>query len=104
MLVDARLNRTRRTGHWLEVDLLGPRGNAQSIGANVKVRTDAGREFGWVGQSDDSRYSSAHYRIYLGLGEERRVRKLVARWPDGSRVVRTDLRADRLLRIPHPER
>ena len=103
-LVDMRLNTTRRTGHWLEVDLLGPPGNAQSTGANVMVRTDAGREYGWVGQSDDSRYSSGHYRIYFGLGAEKRIRKLVARWSDGQRVTRTDLRANRLLRIPHPDR
>jgi ASPIC/UnbV protein/VCBS repeat protein len=99
-VVDLRLNVKRRTGHWLEVDLLGPRGNRQSIGANLKVRTEAGWQYAWVGESEDSRYSSGHYRIYLGLGDERRIRKLVARWPDGSKAVRRDLRVDRLLRIP----
>lgn len=103
-VVDLRRNMTRRTGHWLELDLLGPPGNAQSIGARVKVRTDSGTEYGWVGQSEDSLHSSGHYRIYLGLGDERRIDKLVARWPDGSEVRRTDFRADRLLRISAPGR
>lgn len=103
-VIDLRRNTSGRTGHWLEVDLLGPIGNAQSIGASVKVRTDDGWQYGWVGQSEDSRYSSGHYRIYLGLGEQERVRKLVARWPDGSKAVRRDVRADRLLRIPAPGR
>lgn len=103
-LVDLRRNTTERTGHWLEIDLLGPPGNPQSIGARVTVRTASGRRFGWVGESEGSRYSSGHYRIYLGLGDERRVRKVVARWPDGSRARRTDLRADRLLRVAAPSR
>lgn len=103
-VVDMRRNTTRRTGSWLQVDLLGPRGNPQSIGARVKVRTDDGNRFGWVGTADDSRHSSGHYRIYVGLGDARRIRKVVARWPDGSKAKRTDLRADRLLRIPAPNR
>lgn len=103
-VVDLRRNTTKRTGHWLEVDLLGPRGNPQSIGARVMVRTRSGRRFGWVGESEGSRHSSGHYRIYLGLGDVRRVRKVVARWPDGTRAQRTDLRADRLLRIAAPGR
>lgn len=103
-VVDMRLNSTKRTGHWLQVDLLGPRGNPQSIGANVKVRTDSGTRYGWVGAAEDSRYSSGHYRIYMGLGEDRKIRKLVARWPDGGKVTKTNLRADRLLRIPSPGR
>ena len=103
-VLDLRRNTIRRSGHWLEVDLLGPVGNAQSIGATVKVRTDAGREYGWVGQADDSRHGSAHYRIYLGLGEERRVRKLVVRWPDGGKLKRKNFRADRLLRLAAPNR
>lgn len=101
-VVDLRRNRTRRTGHWLELDLLGPPGNRQSVGARVKVRTDAGTEYGWVGQSEDSRHSSGHYRIYLGLGDALRIRKLVARWPGGAEARRTDFRGDRLLRISAP--
>lgn len=102
-LIDLRRNTTKRSGHWLEIDLLGPRGNPQSIGARVTVRTRSGRRFGWVGESEGSRYSSGHYRIYIGLGDERRIRKVVARWPDGSRARRTDLRGDRLLRIAAPQ-
>ncbi len=103
-VVDLRRNRTKRTGHWLELDLLGPPGNRQSIGAWAKVRTDAGTEYGWVGQNEDSRHSSGHYRIYFGLGDERRIRKLVAHWPDGHRARRSDFRADRLLRVSAPDR
>ena len=103
-VIDLRRNTTRRSGHWLEVDLLGPAGNAQSMGGTVKVRTADGWSYGWVGQSEDSRYSSGHYRVYFGLGERSRIRKLVARWPDGGKVVRRDLRADRVMRITAPGR
>ncbi len=103
-VVDFRRNTTKRPGHWLQVDLLGPRGNPQAIGGNIKVRTDSGTRYGWVGASDDSRYSTGHYRIYLGLGEDRRIRKLVAKFPNGNKVVKRNVRADRLLRIASPDR
>lgn len=96
--VELRRNNVRG-GHWLELDLRGPDGNRQAIGASAKVRVGERRVHQWVGQNDDSRNSSGHYRLYFGLGDERRVDKLEITWPDGSRRVLRDLRADRLLRI-----
>ncbi|MBA2524151.1 MAG: CRTAC1 family protein [Solirubrobacterales bacterium] len=99
-LVDLRINHGR-SGHWLEVDLTGPAANAQAIGASVRVRTAAGWTYGWVGQSDDSRYSSGHYRLYFGLGKERRIEKLQVTWPDGSTRTLRGLRGDRIKRIAY---
>lgn len=90
-----------RSGHWLEVDLAGPYGNVQAIGAEVRVRTADGWLRQWVGQNDDSLYGSGHYRLYFGLGDQRRIRKLVIRWPRGERQTRRTIRADRLLRVPY---
>ena len=86
-------------GHWLELDLRGPAANAQAIGASAKARIGERWIHQWVGQNDDSRHSSGHYRLYFGLGKERRIDKLVVAWPDGTKRVLRDLRADRILRI-----
>ena len=96
--VELRRNRVRG-GHWLELDLRGPAANAQAIGASAKARIGERWIHQWVGQNDDSRHSSGHYRLYFGLGKERRIDKLVVTWPDGSKRVLRDLRADRILRI-----
>ncbi|MCB8971705.1 MAG: CRTAC1 family protein [Thermoleophilales bacterium] len=86
-------------GHWLEVDLRGPAGNAQAIGARLRIRCGGHRQFGFVGQSDDSRYSQGHYRLYFGLGSCTTVREATVRWPDGSRDSFGPLRVDRVIRL-----
>jgi hypothetical protein len=87
------------SGHWLELDLSGPAGNAQAIGSRVQVRCGGHRQFGFVGQSDDSRYSQGHYRLYFGLGSCSDVRRLTVRWADGTRTEYGPLHADRLLHL-----
>ena len=89
-------------GHWLEVDLQGSGGNLQAIGSRVAIRAGARTQYGWVGQSDDSRESQGHYRLYFGLGDDDRVRKLAIRWADGARSTLRDLAVDRLITIAHP--
>ncbi len=98
MTVELRDNPTRG-GHWLEVDLTGSPGNAEAIGATVRARVGDRWIQQWVGQNDDARFSSGHYRLYFGLGEERRVERLVVHWPDGTKLVRERVRGDRLLEI-----
>ena len=101
LTVELRRNTTRASGHWLQVDLQGPTGNAQAIGAEARVKVGERWIHQWVGQNDDARFSSGHNRLYFGLGESRRVRKLVVRWPDGTKLRREKVRGDRLLRIAY---
>lgn len=100
-VIDVRRNTTGRSGHWLAVDLEGPTGDAEAIGARIKVRTAHGSSYGWVGQSDDSRHSSGHYRVYFGLGRARRIRKVAITWPDGRRQLVGPMRSDRRLRVTY---
>jgi hypothetical protein len=69
-------------GHWLQLSLRGPAANRQAIGARVVVTTSRGRQAGWVGQSEGSRYSSGHYTLYFGLGPVRKVRTIRIWWPN----------------------
>jgi len=98
--VELRRNRTRG-GHWLELDLAGPQGNAQAIGARVRVDVGARSLYGWVGQNDDARLSTGHYRLYFGLGVKQGVKRIVVSWPDGTKRELGRTRGDRVLTIPY---
>lgn len=102
-IVDRRRNRVR-AGHWLEVDLAGPAGNREAIGASVRAQTARGSSWGWVGQSEDSRYSSGHYRLYFGLGRAKEIERLVVTWPDGRKQQVRTRRTDRVLRVAYSRR
>ena len=96
--VELRRNNVKG-GHWLELDLRGRGGNTNAIGASAVVKAGGERFVQWVGQNDDSRQSSGHYRLYYGLGEEKRLDKIVVTWPDGTKLRLGEMRADRLLRV-----
>jgi hypothetical protein len=86
-------------GNWLQLELEGPARNAQAIGARVVIVTEEGRQAGWVGQSEGSRFSSGHYELYFGLGRAETVRRVRVWWPDGSRSSIDDIAANRRLEI-----
>ena len=87
-----RLERTdRRTGNWLQVDLAGPAGNPQGVGARVRVVAAGRRQTAWVGEADGSRFSQGHYRVYFGLGVAQGVERVAVRWPGGGRTLLTDV-------------
>ncbi len=101
MRVDRRRN-LGPGGHWLEVDLYGIPGNFEGIGSRVAIRAGDRRQYGWVGESDDSRHSQGHYRLYFGLGKAESVEILQVRWADGARTTLEDVEADQVLTVEHP--
>lgn len=71
--------------HWLEIDLVGPPGNAQAIGASVVIETAPERRSAHVvGEADSAHFSQGHYRIYAGLGTASRVEAITVIWPGGK--------------------
>ena len=89
--------------HWLQVELDGPPGNRQGIGARVTLH-DGGRTWTQtVGASEGAYFSQGHYRLYFGLGERPRVERMVVRWSDGKLQELTDVAADRLARIVYDD-
>ena len=89
--------------HWLQVELRGPPGNPEAIGARVTLRA-AGRSYArQVGQFEGSRYSQGHYRLYFGLGQTDRAEVLEIHWPDGRRTRLDRPDVDRRLRVAHPQ-
>jgi hypothetical protein len=83
-------NRTKG-GNWLEVD------TTDALTARVRVRAAGRTQTGWVGESEGSRWSDGHHRVYFGLGR--------ARWAtvtliteQGRSTLRT--RTNRLIDVP----
>ncbi len=88
--------------HWLLVDLVGRVSNRDSIGAEVKVTTGAGRTlFGHVNPSVGF-MSSSDKRLHFGLEKETEIKSVEVRWPSGKTVTLTEVTADKILKIEEP--
>jgi len=85
--------------HWLQVKLIGPRGNPQGIGSQVSVITPNSQQVQEVGSTDGAFFSQGHYRLYFGLGSHDVADAVNIRWSDGCRQEIKDVIGDRLLVI-----
>ena len=87
---------------WLEVELVGPEGNRDGIGALVAAtigeRTSLRQihDLRTVGQGPPE--------AAFGLGEAEQVDRLVVHWPDGSRSTYDDVPGRRVVQVHHPSR
>jgi len=90
--------------HWLQVQLTGPPGNRQAIGARVTLQTANGKQLQQVGNADGSQYSQGHYRLYYGLGQHPGSLSLRVDWPDGKLTELAAPEVDRLLKISWREK
>jgi len=88
--------------HWLQVDLQGPAGNRQGIGAVISIETGAARQTRIVGAADGSFFSQGHYRSYFGLGDQPRATRVRVLWTDGVVQDLGPVEADRVLKVSRP--
>ncbi|ABA57259.1 Integrins alpha chain [Nitrosococcus oceani ATCC 19707] len=88
--------------HWLQLELAGPTGNRNAIGARVELLTDEGAQVREVGVSEGAHFSQGHYRLYFGLGKSPQAKEVTIYWPDGKLTTHSDLKADQLLKISYP--
>ncbi len=87
--------------HWLEVQLLGPKGNERAIGAQVTVVTPTGQQTMRVGWAEGSHYGLGHYRLYFGLGDAQQIDTLIVTWPDGAQQIHSQLPVDQILQLSY---
>jgi ASPIC and UnbV/FG-GAP-like repeat len=86
-----------KKNHWLQVKLVGPRGNRPAIGARVLVGMANRTQVRQVGSAEGSHYSQGHYRMYFGLGQESSPKYVRVIWPDGRIDEIERPKADQLL-------
>ncbi|MFQ6037177.1 MAG: CRTAC1 family protein [Candidatus Aminicenantales bacterium] len=90
-------------GHWLEVDLQGPLGNRNAVGAHVSVELENGQRLTQVcGASEGAHYSQGHYRVYFGLGKAQKIRALSVLWPDGTCSSLMEVSPNQILVLTYP--
>lgn len=93
------INNAEKTGHhWLQLEVVGPPGNAQGIGARLTLQTSNNRQGSIVGQSEGSHLSQGHYRLYFGLGSDR-PKSVEVNWPDGSHQIYEAPLSDSVIKI-----
>ena len=87
-------NRTDTSNHWLGLQLRGPTGNRDAIGAQVTLKSLAGIQVREQ-RSGAGFLSQADPRLHFGLGSETGPVEIVIRWPDGSLQREKTERLDR---------
>ena len=92
----ALLHNEGAAGSWLTVVCEIPGGTAIPIGAKVTV-TAAGRKMTRDVAAGDSYASTHDPRLHFGLGKAESADEVLVRWPDGTRSVRTNVRARQFL-------
>ncbi len=92
------MNRTKGSGHWLEVSLEGTKSNRDGIGAVVKVVTAAGAQYNHMTSSVG--YASSSYGpVHFGLGADSKAKVVEVRWPSGIVQTFHDVAGDRILKV-----
>jgi hypothetical protein len=81
------------------IDLVGPPGNREAVGAIVVAIVDGVEQRHWVGESEGARFSDGHRRIYVSAGGTT-MRSIQVTWPDGTTQAIGG--AGPLRRVEHP--
>jgi hypothetical protein len=89
-------------GHWITLDLRGPRGNAAALGAIVTVEA-GGRRRVQVATGQTGYLTQGDPRLHFGLGATDRVDRVTIRWPGGNEQVVVAPPVDRIVRVAMEE-
>jgi hypothetical protein len=91
-------NETSTHNHWLTLKLIGHKSNRDGIGAEVKITSAKGAQYGTV-TTASSYLSSSDKRVHFGLGTETSAQMIEIRWPSGIMQTLKDVHADQVVNI-----
>ena len=94
-------NQAAGKNNWIQLQLIGPRGNRQAIGAQVLMVSPQSTHLQQIGIAEGSHYSQGHYRLYFGLGKATRPDSLQIAWPDGKIQTISEPESNRVLTIQY---
>jgi enediyne biosynthesis protein E4 len=92
------MNRSQKSGHWLDIALRGTKSNRDGIGARIKVVTKSGVQYNHMTTSVGYA-SSSDGPVHFGLGQDSRVEEIEIRWPSGVVQTLRGVNADRVIKI-----
>jgi len=83
------------SNHWLEFEVRDFTGSNATIGARITVEDEGYIHTQQVGQSEGSRFSQGHYRLYFGLGKLTSAARVRVHWINGKVDSFSDVQADK---------
>jgi enediyne biosynthesis protein E4 len=92
------MNDTPSANHWALLKLVGTKSNRSAVGAFVKVTAGGHAQVDEI-HAGRGYQSAEDLRLHFGLDTNSVIDRLEIRWPNGSEEVRTNLSADRVIRI-----
>ena len=95
------MNRSERTGHWLDVSLEGTKSNRDGIGAVVKVTAKSGVQYNHMTTSF-CYASSSDGPVHFGLGADDTAQSVEIQWPSGTKQTLENVAADRIIQVKEP--
>jgi hypothetical protein len=95
------LNLTETSNHWITSRLIGHKSNHDAIGAQVKIVTGLGPQWGTITTSSGY-LSASDPRLHFGLGTESQISRIEIRWPSGIQQVMLNVKGDQQVTIEEP--
>jgi hypothetical protein len=95
------MNRSAKSGHWLDIALRGTKSNRDGIGARVKVVTKSGVQYNHMTTSV-CYASSSDGPVHFGLGPDTRAESIEVHWPSGKIQTFQNVEADRVFKVVEP--
>src|ERR1700685_2662482 len=93
------MNRSEKTGHWLDIALRGTKSNRDGIGARIKVVSKTvGAQYNHMTISVGYA-SSSDGPVHFGLGPHSQAGPVGIHWPSGVVQTLHDVSADRILKV-----
>ena len=97
------MNRSAKSGHWLDIALRGTKSNRDGIGARIKLVTKNGAQYNHMTTSVGYA-SSSDGPVHFGLGPENRADVVEIHWPSGILQTLQNVSADQVLKVTEPPR
>jgi hypothetical protein len=95
------MNRSEKSGHWLDITLQGTKSNRDGIGARIKVVTRSGAQYNHMTTSV-CYASSSDGPVHFGLGPDTRAELIEIHWPSGKIQSFQNVPADRIFKAIEP--
>jgi hypothetical protein len=95
------MNRTEKSGHWLDIALRGTKSNRDGIGTRIKLVTKGAVQYNHMTTSVGYA-SSSDGPLHFGLGPETHAELIEIHWPSGIVQTMHDVKADRIFNVTEP--
>jgi len=95
------MNRSEKSGHWLDIALRGTKSNRDGIGARIKLVSKSGTQYNHMTTSTGYA-SSSDGPVHFGLGPDMHADLIEIHWPSGVVQTLQNVDVDHILNVTEP--